>query len=223
MRLRLTLGTVGLLAMIAGNANADPSIGGGSQGIPGTDWDRLIGDVDTIARKGADILDTPRCAAAGCLTETNATAARPERAALVTVQDATNSWFNVAPTFSLVARDWSSAYRVAGDRLALVDALRLTSSTRMALTRVRLTEDSRVTPYAQVGVGQWRTDPYLLPLTPRYEEMAAQVAGGIELHLKGAWQLAVESTMTVVYLEQRDSSMPSTQLWASTIVSRLEF
>lgn len=215
MRLRLTLGTMGLLAMIAGNAHADPAIK--------VDWARVATDVDTVARNGADVLDAPRCAAAGCLTETNATAARPERAGAITVQNTTNSWFNVAPTLSLVARDWGTAYRVAGDRLALVDALRLTTSTRMVLTRVRLSDDSRITPFAQVGLGQWRTDPYLLPFTPRYEEMAAQAAGGVELRIKGTWQVALESTMTMVYLEQRDSTVPSTQMWSTMIASRVEF
>lgn len=219
MRLRLTLGTVGLLAMIAGTAHADPASGS----VASADWGRLLGDLDAVARKGADVVDAPRCAAAGCMTETNATAAPPERTGPVTVQNTTNSWFNVAPSFSLVARDWTSAYRVTGDRLALVDALRLTSSTRMVLSRVRLTEGSRITPYAQVGLGQWRTDPYLLPLSPRYEEAAAQVAGGFEVRLKGTWQLAFESTMTMVYLAQRDSTMPSTQLWSTTIASRVEF
>lgn len=225
MRLRLTLGTVGLLAMIAGTAHADPGVGsrGRMPGLAGADWGRLLVDVDTVARNGADVLDAPRCAAAGCLTEMNATAARPERAGAVTVQNTTNSWFNLAPTVSLVARDWASAYRVTGDRLALVDALRLTSSTRMVLTRVRLSEGSRITPYAQVGLGQWRTDPYLLPLTPRYEEMAAQVAGGFEVRVRGSWHVALESSMTMVYIEQRDSTLPSSQLWSTTVASRIEF
>lgn len=222
MGLRLTLGTVGLLAMIAGTAHADPAVGSGV-GLAGSDWGRLLVDVDTVARKGADVVDAPRCAAAGCLTETNATAARPERAGVVTVQNTNNSWFSIAPTFSLVARDWASAYRVSGDRLALVDALRLTSSTRMVLGRVRLTEGSRVTPYAQVGLGQWRTDPYLLPLTPRYEEMAAQVAGGFEVRLRDTWHVALESSSTMVYIEQRDSALPSSHFWSTTVASRLEF
>ena len=140
------------------------------------------------------------------------------------MQNATNSWFSFAPSVSLVARDWSSAYRVAGgDRLALVDALRLTSSTRMVLTRVRLSDKSRITPFAQVGLGQWRTDPYLLPLTPRYEELAAQAAGGIEVRVHGTWQLALESTATMLYLERREADMPATHIFSTTIASRVEF
>jgi hypothetical protein len=123
-----------------------------------------------------------------------------------------------------VARDWNEAYKVAGDgdRLALVDALRLTTSTRMVLTRVRL-NDSRISPFAQVGLGHWRTDPYLLPLTARYTEIAAQAAGGVEVRLIGTWQIALETTMTMLYRENHDPNMPAAQNWSSTFASRVDF
>jgi hypothetical protein len=200
--------------LVAPSAKADPS--------PSTDWARVVSDLDTLARKGADVLDSPRCSPAGCLTDTNATAAQPERVAASHVQVARSGWVSFAPTLSLVARDWSSAYRVAGERLALVEGLRLTSSTRMVLGRVRL-NDSRISPYAQVGLGQWRTDPYLLPLSQRYTEIAAQTAGGIELRLMGTWQMALESTMTVLYRESSSRSDPAPHMWSTTIVSRVEF
>ena len=219
MRIRLYLATAVLATMFATSAaKADSSAREG-----GADWSRVLVELDIVARKGADVLDAPRCSAAGCITETNATAARPERAQKLNVQNTSNDWVGFAPTMSLVARDWGSAYRVAGNRLALVDALRLTSSTRMVLTRVRMS-DARIAPFAQVGLGQWRTDPYLLPLTPRYEEIAAQAAGGVEIRLHGTWQVALESTMTMLYRESREAGdYPATHMWSTSFASRFEF
>jgi hypothetical protein len=187
------------------------------------EWARVLSDLEAVSRKGADVLDSPRCTPSGCQTDTNATAAAPTRDLKLNVQDTTNDRLvTFRPSVSLVARDWGSSFRVAGERLALVDALRLTSSTRMVLTRFRLS-DSRISPFAQVGLGQWRTDPYLLPLTPSYMELAAQAAGGIEFRLAGSWQIALESTMTSIYRERSDSSMPSPHVWSSTFASRVDF
>jgi hypothetical protein len=189
---------------------------------PLVDWSRLLSDLDRVARDGADVLDSPRCSQAGCQTDTNATAFAPERVVQSHADNTGDRWFGFAPKFGIVARDWSSAYKVAGDRLALVDELRLTSSTRMVLSRVRL-NDSRISPFAQVGLGQWRTDPYLLPLTARYTEIAAQAAGGFEIRLVGSWQVALESTMTMLYRETHDAGMPAAHNWSSTIASRIDF
>ena len=187
------------------------------------EWGRVLSDLEVITRRGADVLDSPRCTPAGCQTDTNATAAAPERGFRPIVQDSTNDHLvTFKPTVSLVARDWGSSFRVAGERLALVDALRLTSSTRMVFTRFRLT-DARISPFVQVGLGQWRTDPSLLPLTPGYMELAAQAAGGIELRLMGSWQIALESTMTTIYRERSDKSMPTPHVWSTTFASRVDF
>lgn len=187
------------------------------------EWARVLSDLETVARKGADVLDSPRCTPAGCQTDTNATAAAPERGVKPNVQDTTNDRLvTFRPKVSLVARDWGSSFRVAGERLALVDALRLTTSTRMVLTRFRMS-DSRISPFAQVGLGQWRTDPYILPLTPSYMELAAQAAAGIELRLMGSWQIALESTMTSIYRERSDKTMPSPHMWSTTFASSVNF
>jgi opacity protein-like surface antigen len=215
MRLQLTLAGAVLATFFATSAaKADPT--------PGTDWGRVLSDLDAVSRKGADVLDRPRCTPAGCQTDTNATAAAPERGQRANVQDTANDWLGVRPTVSLVARDWGSSFRVAGDRLALVDALRLTSSTRMVLSRVRMS-DARISPFAQVGLGQWRTDPYLLPLTPSYTEIAAQAAAGVEMRLKGTWQVALETATTVLYRERGGSDMPAPHMWSTTIASRVDF
>jgi hypothetical protein len=213
--MRLYLATAVLATVFASSAaKADPA--------PKVEWTRLLSDLDVVSRKGADVLDTPRCTPAGCQTDTNATAAAPERGQKLYVQDTSNELVGFAPRISLVARDWGSSFKVAGDRLALVDALRLTSSTRMVLTRVRM-NDSRVSPFAQVGLGQWRTDPYLLPLTPRYMELAAQAAGGVEVRLMGTWQVALETTMTMLYREQGSRDLPAAHMWSTMFASSVSF
>ena len=218
MRFASTFATSMLAALIVSSAARTAEAEAGAA----VDWGRVIGDLDQVARKGADVLDTPRCSPSGCQTDTNATAAAPERVQANHVYDAGSAWLDIAPSVSLVARDWRSAYKVAGDRLALVDSLRLNSSTRMVLARVRL-NSARISPFAQVGLGHWRTDPYLLPLTARYTEMAAQAAGGVEVRLVGTWQIAFETSVTSLYRETRESGMPAPQNWASTVASSVEF
>lgn len=215
MRLSLA-GAVVATLFATTTAMAAPTAGGG------VDWARLLGDVDALTRRGAAVLDSPRCSPAGCQTDTNATAAAPERGVRFDVEDTASQWFGFKPRVSLVARDWGSSFRVAGDRLALIDALRLTTSTRMVLTRVRMT-DARVAPFLQVGLGQWRTDPYLLPLTPRYEEIAAQAAVGVEIRIRGTWMVGLEQTVTVLHRERGDSNLPSAHMWSSTFASRVSF
>lgn len=220
MRSRFTFGAALVASMLASSvamADNDPK---------GIEWTRVLAELDTVARQGADVLDQPRCSSAGCITETNATAARPERPERTekpSVQNPDDQWLAFAPKLSLVARDWGTSFRVAGDRLALVDAMRLTRSTRMVLTRIRMS-DSRISPFAQVGLGQWRTDPYLLPLTPRYEEIAAQAAAGVEVRIARAWRLALESTVTMLYREQRqEGDYPATHMWSTSFASRVDF
>ena len=217
MRTRFTFAAALIASMLASSvamADSDPK---------GVEWSRVLAELDTVARKGADVLDQPRCSPAGCITETNATAARPERTEKPSVQNTDNDWLGFAPKLSLVARDWGASFKVAGDRLALVDAMRLTRSTRMVLTRIS-TSDSRIAPFAQVGLGQWRTDPYLMPLTPRYEEIAAQAAAGVEVRIIGTWQLALESTVTMLYREQRqEGDYPATHSWSTSFASRVDF
>jgi hypothetical protein len=139
------------------------------------------------------------------------------------VMNGGNAWAGVTPRVALVARDWGTQMRLAGDRLTLADAMRLSSSTRMVITRVRF-GDARVRPFVQLGLGQWRTDRNLLPFTPRSTEIAGQAGGGIELFLTRSWQLAAESSVTALYREQRESDdIPQTRMWSATIASRIEF
>lgn len=201
--LGVTLAAVMGLSTLATTAHADPAHGG-------VDWMRLLVQLDGLARGKAE-------------KRSPATEARsPDPAP----NNAGNAWFGVEPKLTLVARDWASAYRLAGDRLSLVDAMRLSASTRMVLSRVRMSDlrSTRVVPFVQMGAGQWRTDPNLLPLTPRSTELAAQFGGGIEWHVLPRWQLACESTFIALYRENGGPpNVPQSRIWSAAIASRIEF
>jgi hypothetical protein len=181
------------------------------------DWMTKLVQLDQYVRTGAE---RPQLVLPARASERPAATSEPYE------QNPGNAWFGVAPRVSFVARDWATSLRLAGDRLSLVDAMRLSQSTRMIVTRVRFGDlrVSRVTPFAQVGLGQWRTDTNIMPLTPRSTEIAGQAGGGIEIQVSRSWQLAVESSMTALYREQReDTSIPQTRFWSAMFASRLEF
>lgn len=227
MRLKCKV-VMSVLAFLASASAVTATTTAHAGDLPRVDWGRMLADVDQFVNSGSAVLDSPRCALAGCQTETSTTARAPERTSFTTSADLDrHEWFAVAPKFSLVARDWSSAFRVAGggDRLALVDALRLTSSTRMVMGRVRANH-SRISPFVQVGLGQWRIDPYLLPLTQKYSELAAQAGVGIEVRVVGTWQVGIETSTTMLYREYRearDMAMPYVPIWNTALASRVDF
>lgn len=179
------------------------------------DWERLLGELDAYARGRSE---------RGASTSTYAaTMSAQGRQTQPLVLSDGSAWFGVAPSVSFVARDWSSAYRLSGDRLSLVDALRLSESTRMILTRVRLSGNSRVTPFLQVGAGQWRTDSRILPLTPSDTEIAAQVGAGFELQLAPNWQVACETSATLFIRDARETNdIPDTRMWNAMVASRIQ-
>ena len=201
--LGVTLAAVLGLSALATTAHADPARGG-------TDWMRLLVQLDGLARGKP---------------ERRSPASEP-RSSDPAPNNAGNAWFGVDPKVTLVARDWASAYRLAGDRLSLVDAMRLSASTRMVLSRVRMSDlrSTRVVPFVQVGAGQWRTDPNLLPLTPRSTELAAQFGAGIEWHVLPRWHVACESAFIALYREHgAPPNVPQSRIWSATIASRVEF
>ncbi len=179
------------------------------------DWGRLLVDLDTYARTGAE---RPTVASH------HEAATSAERSNQLYVQNAGNAWFGVAPRVSFVARDWGGSYRIAGDKLSLVDAMRLTSSTRMVLTRVRFGDfgTTRIMPFAQLGFGQWRTDSNFLPLSPRATEIAGQIGGGVEVNVARNWQLACETAATLFIRDEREA-IAQTNLWSTTLATRLEW
>src|SRR5262249_55104183 len=116
----LAVGGAALAMTLSAEAKADTTRGT-------IDWGKVLVEADHFARHGTEqMIQSPHITANG------------EHLAQIYEHNAGNAWFGVAPSVTLVARDWGEAYRLAGDRLSLTDALRLSSSTRMVLTRVRL-------------------------------------------------------------------------------------
>jgi hypothetical protein len=132
------------------------------------------------------------------------------------------AWFGADPHVSIVARDWGDARRLAG-RLSVTDQLRLSRSSRMVVTRVRLGE-GLIVPFAQLGVGQWRVDTEVMPAWSRDIEAAVQIGGGFELRLGHAYALAVESDYTVLYREQHEAQNVLTpRFWGVLAAARIGF
>lgn len=189
-----------------GSASAEPR---------GVDWGKTITELDKFVRTG-ERQSAP------------APKKHHERLSLgdePNVQNMGNAWFGVAPKVTLVARDWASSTRLAGERLSLVDGLRLSASTRMVVSRARLS-NARFAPFVQLGVGQWRVDRNLNPHMQRYVEIASQLGTGFELRLTRRWQVAGEVSATSLIREQRDAeptAVPQGVLWSASLASRVEF
>jgi hypothetical protein len=131
-------------------------------------------------------------------------------------------WFGLSPHVSLVARDWAGAQLLLG-HLTLTDLLRLSRSSRMFVTRVRLA-DGRFAPFAHVGFGQWRVDTDLMPVLPHDVELAAQVGLGFEVTLSRHAALAIEGDHTILLREQREPQMIATpHLWGAFLAARALF
>ena len=211
-KLAVPCATIVAALTIAAPAHADES-------RASVDWMTKLVQLDHYVRTGEQQIAPPPPAP-------STSGDRPVSTGEPYEQNPGNAWFGVAPRVSFVARDWASSLRLHGDRLSLVDAMRLSQSTRMIVTRVRFGDVgvSRVTPFAQVGLGQWRTDTNIMPLTPRSTEIAGQAGGGFEIQVSRTWQLAVESSMTALYREQReDTSIPQTRFWSAMFASRFEW
>jgi hypothetical protein len=178
----------------------------------GFDWGQLVLELDQFARGNADKGTSKSTSPARAVTP----AEDPAQGNLG------NAWFGVAPRMTLVARDWGNSFKVAGDRLSLCDAMRLSASTRMVVGRARLS-NARFTPFVQAGLGQWRVDRAYLPLMPNFMDVAAQVGGGFELRMTKRWQLAAETTGTTLFRESTAREVPQTMLWSTMLASRIEF
>ena len=100
------------------------------------------------------------------------------------------------PRASLVARDWRGSMNVAG-RSMLLDDLRPAASQRMVLARIA--SDARLSPYAQVGAGEWRIDTALFPQSPTRQALAGSIGAGLELRTNAGFQVAGETNYTVFY------------------------
>jgi hypothetical protein len=131
-------------------------------------------------------------------------------------------WFGFSPQLSLVARDWSGARAIFG-QLALSDQLRLSRSSRMIVSRVRLV-DGRVAPFVHGGLGQWRVDTDLLPVLPRDVEVAGQFGAGVEVSFSRTAVVAVEGDHTILIRQDHEPQMVcSPHLWGSFLAARVLF
>lgn len=180
----------------------------------GVDWSKVLLDLDRFARSGSErpTLQTPHARAP----------VRPHATDDPSPQNLGNAWFGVNPRVTLVARDWASSTRIAGDRLSVVESVRLAASTRMVVGRVRL-NNARFTPFLQVGLGQWRVDRRYLPFTPNNIEVASQLGTGFELHLTSTWQLAAETSFISLIRDGHSDTLPQTVMWSTLVASRVEF
>ena len=180
------------------------------------DWAKLIVEVDHLAR-GAKNAESPQKAQANKRSQGEKLQLDDPNAGNIG-----NAWFGVAPKVTLVARDWASSTRLAGDKLGLLDSYRLSASTRMVMGRARLSS-ARFTPFVQAGFGQWRVDTKINPLTPNEIEFAAQVGTGFEMRVNRRWQIAAELSTTTLIREGAYDQQPQNILWSGMIASRIEF
>jgi len=129
-----------------------------------------------------------------------------------------------APRMSLVARDWGSSQLLVGN-LTLTDQLRLTRSSRMVVSRVRLAE-GRLVPFAQLGIGEWRVDRSLVPALPLNQQLAVQAGAGFELTVTPSVVVALEADWTLLWNDDI-TSQPQTiarpNLWGSLLAARARF
>src|SRR6185437_3198507 len=179
----------------------------------GVDWGKLVVEVDHLVRSGT--------------TEAPQSSARRLRGEQLELEDPSegnlgNAWFGVAPKVTLVARDWASSTHLAGDKLGLLDSLRLSRSTRMVVGRARLSS-ARFTPFIQLGFGQWRVDTRYMPMMPQEIEVAGQLGSGFEVRMTRRWQIAAEVTATTLIREGQYDAQPQNVLWSAFLASRVEF
>lgn len=137
------------------------------------------------------------------------------------VDEEASAWLGSTIGMAIVARDWQGAQRLLGSHLCATDALRVARSSRMVVSRIGL-RGGKVMPFAQIGLGQWRLDPELLPYFPHETEMAAQLGMGFEITISKRASLAVEADHTVLYREAHESHIASPHVWGGFAVARLE-
>ncbi len=131
-------------------------------------------------------------------------------------------WVGSSAHLALIARDWGGSHGLFGG-LSLMDRLRPIRSSRMLVSRVRIT-DGRVMPFVQVGLGQWRIDTDLLPTLPHDVELAGQLGGGVEIALGPRAAIALEADGTMLYRERHEAQMVcDPHVWNSLLAARVEF
>jgi len=197
----------GLAGTLALAALLTPSVAAANDGVPLTvDWDKL----GAVLHDGASSL-LPHEAGLGhaeTLDQIHGGTPPP--------------WLGMSPRLALVARDWGVS-QVLWGHLAVTDQFRLSRSSRMVVTRLRLA-DGLFTPFVHLGVGQWRADTSVVPSLPSDVELAGQLGGGFELEIAPHTVIALEADCTVLYREGHDAqAVSSGQLWATLLAERARF
>ncbi len=94
----------------------------------------------------------------------------------------------------------------------------------MAVTRLRLA-DGIVSPFAQLGVGEWRVDTALLPSLPHERMLAGQAGLGFELTLAHDTVVAFEADWTLLRPSDASDVLAQTHpaLWGTYLALRTRF
>jgi hypothetical protein len=132
-------------------------------------------------------------------------------------------WVGAEPRVSLVARDWSGSRGLYGDT-TILDDVRPAHSSRMVMSRIRLASGV-VSPFAQLGVGEWRVDSTLLPKLPHETTLATQTGFGFEVGLGEHTVAAVEADWTLLDPQGGGDVIAQTHpaWWGGTLALRTRF
>lgn len=194
-----------LASVLALSATLTPSLAAADDGLRFTvDWDKL-----------------------GVVLHEGTTSLLPHEswhADAVEARSTPESFLGTSPHLALVARDWGVS-QVLWGHLAVTDQFRLSRSSRMVVTRVRLAE-GRLMPFVHVGVGQWRADTSVVPMLQSDTQLASQMGGGFELEIAPSVVVALEGDCTVLYREGREASpasVASGELWSALLATRARF
>jgi hypothetical protein len=127
-----------------------------------------------------------------------------------------------APDASLVAHDWGGPRLFVG-HLSPVDQMRLSRSSRMLVGRIRVPL-ARVVPFVQLGLGQWRIDPELLPYR-NDAAYAAQLGYGFEVMVSPHATVVFEADSTFLYRDRDPRCVQARPpaMWGSFVAARARF
>jgi len=131
-------------------------------------------------------------------------------------------WLGTSPHVSFVARDWGES-QVLWGHLTVADQLRLSRSSRMVVTRLRLA-GGRFAPFVQMGIGQWRVDTSVIATLPTDVELAGQLGGGFEFAIAPSASLVLQADCTFIFPEGREPQMLSSgHLLGTLLAARARF
>ena len=97
----------------------------------------------------------------------------------------------------------------------------------MALARARF-GNGRLVPFVQLGLGEYRIDPDLIPNHMPDTEVATLVGGGFEIHALRerhfGLDFAAETNFTEIIRDAREpQNIPTSRMWNSLVAMRMRF